>query len=76
VKIRAFDVHKKGKKYCIYLRGIKLLAVDAVHVDKDPKLLDKTVDRLHNELHPILKRIEERPEAFGELIAEFNGVAV
>jgi len=76
MKIRAFDVYRVRRQYCFYLRGMKVLAVDSKHVLKDRSILDTTVDVLHQKLHRVLKKIDERPEYFGDLIAEFNGVKV
>ncbi len=76
MKIRAFDVYRQRRKVCFYLKGIKLCAVDVAEVQKRPGLIDATVDKLSNMLHPVLKRMDAEPEYFGELIAEFNGVQV
>lgn len=74
MKIRAFDVYRKGGKYEFFLKGVCVLAIDKAHVQRNRSLLDTTVDVLHQKLHRVLKQIDERPEYFGELLAEFNGV--
>lgn len=72
--IRAFEVIRKGDKYHFFLRGMECMSIDRELVQKDRNILHRMVDRLHNELHHVLKDIEARPEAFGELLAEYNGV--